>query len=180
MSCVHLEVAGHRAPACSSSPIPAGLGQLANVAPTTANETDGLLGRLAAVRDPRRTRGRRHPIALVLALAARAVPAGARSLAAIAEWASDAPAEVLSRLGAPCREPDRGPTAPAEATVRRVLQRIDGDALDTAVGSGSPTATETTTPTATPISPAPRSRWTARPCGAPTGPTAHRFTCSRR
>jgi predicted transposase YbfD/YdcC len=72
-------------------------------------------------------------MALVLALAACAVLAGARSLAAIAEWAADAPAEVLSRLGAPCREPDCGPTAPAEATVRRVLQRIDGDALDTAV-----------------------------------------------
>ncbi|WP_340374368.1 ISAs1 family transposase [Streptomyces sp. SS7] len=31
--------------------------------------------------------------------------------------------------------PDRGPVAPAEATVRRILQRIDGDALDMAVGS---------------------------------------------
>nr|WP_237529021.1 MULTISPECIES: transposase family protein [Streptomyces] len=56
-------------------------------------------------------------------------------MAAIAEWAADAPPNVLARLGGPCREPDRGPVAPAEATVRRVLQRIDGDALDTAVGS---------------------------------------------
>ncbi|MGW7595243.1 ISAs1 family transposase, partial [Streptomyces rubiginosohelvolus] len=85
--------------------------------------------------DPRRDEGRRHPLAFVLSLAACAVLAGAKSLTAIAEWAADAPPHVLARLGGPCREPDRGPVAPAEATVRRVLQRIDGDALDTAVGS---------------------------------------------
>ncbi|WP_328457638.1 transposase family protein [Streptomyces sp. NBC_00386] len=84
--------------------------------------------------DPRRAKGRRHPLTFVLALAACAVLAGARSLTAIAEWAADAPATVLTALGGPSREPS-GPTAPAEATVRRVLQRIDGDALDTAIGS---------------------------------------------
>ncbi|MQY40275.1 ISAs1 family transposase ISBli27 [Streptomyces sp. RB17] len=62
------------------------------------------------------------------------MPAGAKSLTAIAEWASDAPAAVLSALGAPDREPT-GPTAPAEATVRRALQRVDGDALDEANGT---------------------------------------------
>ncbi|MFF2548848.1 transposase family protein [Kitasatospora sp. NPDC058063] len=36
--------------------------------------------------DPRRAKGRRHPVAFVLALAACAVLAGAKSLAAIAEW----------------------------------------------------------------------------------------------
>ena len=87
-----------------------------------------------AVPDPRRAKGRRHPLAFVLALAACAVLAGARSLTAIAEWAADAPTAVLAALGGPNREPS-GPTAPAEATVRRVLQRIDGDALDTAIGA---------------------------------------------
>jgi predicted transposase YbfD/YdcC len=89
---------------------------------------------LAAVPDPRRAKGRRHPLAFVLALAACAVLAGAKSLTAIAEWAADAPAAVLAALGAPNREPS-GPTAPAEATVRRILQRIDGDALDAAIGA---------------------------------------------
>ncbi|WP_328826400.1 transposase family protein [Streptomyces ureilyticus] len=84
---------------------------------------------------PRRCQGRRHPLAFVLSRAACAVLAGAKSLAAIAEWAADAPPAVPARLGGPCREPDRGPVTPAVATVRRVLQRIDGDALDTAVGS---------------------------------------------
>ncbi|MFF4440145.1 hypothetical protein [Streptomyces sp. NPDC001621] len=48
-------------------------------------------------------------------MAACAVLAGAKSLAAIAEWAADAPPNVLARLCGPCREPDRGPVAPATA-----------------------------------------------------------------
>ncbi|WP_051836181.1 ISAs1 family transposase [Streptomyces sp. NRRL WC-3742] len=84
--------------------------------------------------DPRRAKGRRHPLAFVLALAACAVLAGAKSLTAIAEWAADAPAAVLTVLGGPSREP-AGPTAPTEATVRRILQRVDGDALDAAIGA---------------------------------------------
>ncbi|MGW4985107.1 ISAs1 family transposase [Streptomyces mirabilis] len=121
-------------PGRSSSPIPAGLGQLAAARPPAPGEHPGLLNCLAAVPDPRRAKGRRHPLAFVLALAACAVLTGARSLTAIAEWAADAPPTVLAALGGPCREPS-GPTAPAEATVRRVLQRIDGDALDIAIGS---------------------------------------------
>ncbi|MFE9953646.1 transposase family protein [Streptomyces sp. NPDC005531] len=53
--------------------------------------------------DPRPDQGRRHPLAFVLSLAACAVLAGAKSLAAIAEWAVDAPPNVLARLGGPCR-----------------------------------------------------------------------------
>lgn len=121
-------------PGRSSSPIPAGLGQLVAARPPAPGEHPGLLNCLAAVPDPRRAKGRRHPLAFVLALAACAVLTGARSLTAIAEWAADAPPTVLAALGGPCREPS-GPTAPTEATVRRVLQRIDGDAFDIAIGS---------------------------------------------
>ncbi|MGV9606117.1 transposase family protein [Streptomyces sp. NPDC003631] len=88
-----------------------------------------------AVPDPRCRRGCRHPLVFVVALAACAVLAGACSLAAIAEWAADAPPDLLIRLGGSGREPDTGPAAPAEATVRSVLQRIDGDALDAAIGT---------------------------------------------
>jgi len=121
-------------PARSSSPIPAGLGQLATVRPAESGEHPGLLDCLAAVPDPRRAKGRRYPLAFVLALAACAVLAGAMSLSAIAEWAADAPPAVLAALGGRVREPT-GATAPAEATIRRVLQRVDGDALDTAIGT---------------------------------------------
>ncbi|MGW0886332.1 ISAs1 family transposase [Streptomyces sp. NPDC002671] len=122
-------------PACSTSRIPGGLSQLADAALPSCAEPPGLLARLTAVPDPRGARGRRHPLVFVLALAACAVLAGAKSLAAIAEWAADAPPAVLFQLAGACQNPDTGPIAPAEATVRRVLQRVDGDALDAAIGA---------------------------------------------
>ncbi|WP_275657233.1 transposase family protein [Streptomyces sp. F-1] len=70
------------APARSPSPIPAGLGRLATGRPAEPGEHP-LLDRLATVPDPRRAKGRRHPLAFVLALAACAVLAGAKSLTAI-------------------------------------------------------------------------------------------------
>jgi predicted transposase YbfD/YdcC len=71
----------------------------------------------------------------VLAVAVCAVLAGARSLAAIGEWASDAPCQVLAVLGVR-RDPLTGAwRPPGEATVRRVLARIDADALDRAIGT---------------------------------------------
>jgi predicted transposase YbfD/YdcC len=71
----------------------------------------------------------------VLAVAVCAVLAGARSLVAIGEWASDAPCQVLAALGVR-RDPLTGAwRPPAEATVRRVLARIDADALDHAIGA---------------------------------------------
>ncbi len=85
--------------------------------------------------DSRDPRGVRHRLAVVLALTACAVLAGAASLLAVGEWIADAPAHVLDRVGA---RPD--PLAPrrallAETTVRRLLARVDDDALDRAVGS---------------------------------------------
>jgi DDE_Tnp_1-associated/Transposase DDE domain len=63
------------------------------------------------------------------------VLAGARSLAAIGEWASDAPGQVLAALGIR-RDPWTGAfRPPGEATVRRVLARIDPDALDRVIGA---------------------------------------------
>jgi DDE_Tnp_1-associated len=58
-----------------------------------------LLDHLAHIADPRQRRGRRHTRAAVLAVAVAAVLAGARSLAAIGEWAADAPGPVLAALG---------------------------------------------------------------------------------
>ena len=61
--------------------------------------------------------------------------AGARSLVAIGEWASDAPWQVLAALGTR-RDPLTGAwRPPGEATVRRVLAHVDPDALDRAIGA---------------------------------------------
>jgi len=96
-----------RTPADPSSPIPAALAHLTQTDPLQLPDADApqLLTCLAAVPDPRAARGRRHPLVAILGLAASAVLAGARSVAAIAEWAADAPQPVRAGLGAPPRRP---------------------------------------------------------------------------
>jgi hypothetical protein len=116
-------------PAPSSSPIPAAAHAAAPAA-LAPDQCRSLLDDLAAIADPRHRRGRRHPLVGVLGIAVCAVLAGARSLAAIGEWAADAPDQVLVALGTR-RDPWTGAwRPPGEATVRRVLARVDPDALD--------------------------------------------------
>jgi hypothetical protein len=128
-------------PAASSSPIPAAAHAAAPAALTSA-QCRSLLDHFAQLADPRHRRGRRHPLA------------GARSLAAIGEWTSDAPGQVLAALGTR-RDPLTGTfRPPGEATVRRVLARIDPDALDRAIGAWL--AVQQPPPSPTRPSPVPR------------------------
>jgi len=122
-------------PARSSSPIPAVADRLTLPAALAPDQCRDLLGYLAQIADPRHRRGRRHALVGVLGVAVCAVLAGARSLAAIGEWAADAPGQVLAALGVR-RDPWTGAFGPpGEATVRRVLARVDPDALDCAIGA---------------------------------------------
>jgi predicted transposase YbfD/YdcC len=116
-------------------PIPTATHRLAPPAALAPDQCRSLLGCLAQIADPRHRRGRRHQLVGVLGVAVCAVLAGARSLAAIGEWASDAPGQVLAAL-ATRRDPWTGAwQPPAEATVHRVLARVDPDALDRAIGA---------------------------------------------
>ena len=99
----------------TSSPIPAARSQY-------------LLDLLAQVPDPRKKRGRRHPLAGLLAAGIAAVIAGSRSFAAIGQWAADAGPEVLAALGAV-----RG--AAEESTFRRVFALVSADVLDQVLGA---------------------------------------------
>ena len=99
----------------TSSPIPAARSQY-------------LLGLLAQVPDPRKRRGRRHPLAGLLAVGIAAVIAGSRSFAAIGQWAADAGPEVLAGLGAA-----RGPAE--ESTFRRAFALVSPDVLDRVLGA---------------------------------------------
>jgi predicted transposase YbfD/YdcC len=99
----------------TSSPIPAARSQY-------------LLDLLALVPDPRKRRGRRHPLAGLLAVGIAAVMAGSRSFAAIGQWAADAGPEVLAVLGAV-----RGPAE--ESTFRRAFALVGPDVLDRALGA---------------------------------------------
>jgi hypothetical protein len=116
-------------PASASSPITV---LVARTGPTHPGEEPApdadLLVALRAVPDPRQRRGRRHRLVTVLAASVAAVLAGARSYVAIAEWAQDLPVSARVRLGI-------GRRAPCESTIRRVLQLVDLDALDTVLSA---------------------------------------------
>jgi predicted transposase YbfD/YdcC len=87
-----------------------------------------LLELLGRVPDPRRKRGRRHPLTGLLAVGIAAVIAGSRSFAAIGQWAADAGPEVLAGLGAA-----RGPAE--ESTFRRAFALVSPDVLDLLLGA---------------------------------------------
>ena len=121
-------------PAELSSSIPPALAQLAHADLLRPADTPQLLACLATIHDPRRACGRRHPLPAILAMAAAAVLTGARSVTAIAEWAADAPQPVRAALGARRDGPDHW-VVPAEATIRRTLQRLDPTALAAVLGT---------------------------------------------
>ncbi len=94
--------------------------------PNELPELPSLAVALGAVPDPRRRKGQRYRLAFLLALAVVAVLGGAKSLAAIAQWARDADEATLTALGAPaCRRP-------AATTIGRAFERVAPDALDDA------------------------------------------------
>lgn len=68
--------------------------------PTRQHRAIGsLAGRLGTLADPRCRRGKRHPFVAVVLVACSAVVAGAKSFAAIGQWAKQAPQDTLARLG---------------------------------------------------------------------------------
>jgi hypothetical protein len=92
-------------PAAPSSPIPAALTHLTHTDPRELPDPDVL-----------------HLLA------------GARSIAAIADWVADASQPVRAALGVRRDAPDHF-AVPAEATIRRTLARLNADALAAAVGA---------------------------------------------
>ncbi|HVI35951.1 MAG TPA: ISAs1 family transposase [Gaiellales bacterium] len=81
-----------------------------------------LLQALSAVPDPRRRRGRRYSLQSILLIAVSAVLAGARSYAAIGDWAA-----VTRPAVGVCGRP------PHAATIRRVLMAVDPVAVQAAL-----------------------------------------------
>ena len=93
-----------------------------------------LLDLLATVPDPRDPRGVRYRLSGMLAVAVSAVLAGARSFAAIGEWAADLSSQQLCGLGLGA--------APEESTLRKLFARLGADALDRVLGAWLWTRTE--------------------------------------
>ena len=86
----------------------------------------GLLHFLNEIPDPRGRNGRQHPLSAVLALACCAILCGARSYAAIAQWAHDHDIELMHRLGFTRRPPKSG-------GIRKVLMAVGPSALEAAL-----------------------------------------------
>jgi hypothetical protein len=61
--------------------------------------------------------------------------AGSRGFTAIGEWVLDASPQVWAAFGVRRDPLSRRYEPPDEATIRRVLEEVDGDALDAAIGS---------------------------------------------
>jgi predicted transposase YbfD/YdcC len=100
----------------------------------------GLLEALDSIPDPRKKRGVRHRFGAILFISICAVVSGAKSFAAIAEWAADAANSTLSEIGI---------KPPNTSTIRRALSAFTGDGFDTTTGSwlaGRLAATRVATP----------------------------------
>ena len=87
----------------------------------------GLLEALREIEDPRKPKGVRHPLPVVLALSVCAMLSGARSLYAIAPVGPGAPRFAQS-LGF-SRE-----RTPCVATLHHVFRRLDVDAFEPVLG----------------------------------------------
>ncbi|WP_439653557.1 ISAs1 family transposase [Quadrisphaera setariae] len=101
--------------------------------PGRAEQLPCLREALAALPDPRRARGVRHELLVVLVLACCAVLAGNSSYVAIAEWVTDSGPAVLDAVGWGTLATGR--PLPCESTIRRLLNSIDAPALEAALCS---------------------------------------------
>ena len=87
-----------------------------------------LLAAFAAVPDPRKPRGRRHPLPALLALSAAAMLSGARSLYAIAQWGRLQRPDVVRALGFTREQ------TPCVATLHLAFKALDAAAFEAALG----------------------------------------------
>jgi predicted transposase YbfD/YdcC len=115
-------------PAPASLSIPAIAEQLGGVElPDPVALAPALSVVLAQVADPRKARGIRHRLVVLLTVTVCAVAAGARSFVAVGEWVADLPGSLAQTLGARDR-------CPSESTIRRAVRDVDAAAFDTAIG----------------------------------------------
>ncbi|MFE7752844.1 ISAs1 family transposase [Streptomyces sp. NPDC057428] len=101
---------------------------------TSVPDHELLVDLLGRIPDPRRRRGVRHAVGALIAVAVCAVMAGARGFTAIGEWARDAGAVAMTRLGLERDSVD-------ESTLRRLFARLDADRLDAVLGAWAATRT---------------------------------------
>lgn len=90
---------------------------------------EGLMQQIRQLRDPRKPRGVRHPLEVVMGIAICAVLCGARGFRGIADWAAGLRVQDLERFGTRREQP------PSEPTIRRMMQAVDAQEVDTKLGA---------------------------------------------
>lgn len=96
-------------------------------------QIEDLIHTLKSLPDPRHNRGKRHRQISILAISICAVLCGARSFAAIAEWAKHRSQNQLNRLWCRYDEKKQCLVPPSEPTIRRLLQTIDAEVVDQSI-----------------------------------------------
>ncbi len=100
----------------------------------TTKQMESLHEMLRTLPDCRRPRGVRHRYWTVLTSGLAAVLCGAKSFAAVGEFAASLTQAQLKRLRARFNKKTNRFEAPTESTLRRVLQSSDAEKLDQALG----------------------------------------------
>jgi hypothetical protein len=85
------------------------------------------------ITDPRRSQGRRHPLSVVLGIAAGATLCGMRGYKATSDWADALGQKARERFG--CRRENGHYVVPSEFVIRDCLIRIEPGALDQALNA---------------------------------------------
>ncbi len=101
----------------------------------STKQLESLLNVLRTLPDCRKARGMRHRYRTVITIALGAVLCGAKSFAALGEFAAALTQSQLKRLGVRFNRRSDRYEAPSESTLRRVLQGTDAEALDRALGT---------------------------------------------
>ncbi|WP_308201556.1 ISAs1 family transposase [Sphaerisporangium perillae] len=107
------------------------VGQIDSDAQSIPGQKCGLVARFRSIADPRQASKVRHTLEAILAVMTFGTTVvGGDSIAAIIEWAEDAPQDLPARLGC-WGDPLTGVHhPPSECTLRRVLADVDGNEVD--------------------------------------------------
>jgi predicted transposase YbfD/YdcC len=89
----------------------------------------------AVVPDPRSPLGRWHPLTSILLIAACATTCDANGMTAMWQWVDDADQQTLARLHVRVDPLSGRRRPPSERTIRRVLTRVDPQAVQQAAGA---------------------------------------------
>jgi len=138
-------------------------------------QAHALLTRIGRIEEVRARRGRRHSQRSLLACILCAVVSGAKGSTEIGEWIERMTPAMLRQLR--CRRNATGQyERPSESTVRRLLQKMPIESLESELGGWLQTQAAAQAAEAKKNSP--RSPSTAKPCAAPMTGRSPRENCS--